>query len=320
MKSLFSLGWLLITSTILFAQTPTEVVFRVGANSQISWFDINTPSINGTMDISTNAFFGTTGALNAALWDPVKIRLVFAELNSSPNRWYSIDMNGQPLVTGGSVNVTSKLSFIGNPTIGTAGNVTVPQGGYRPSTLGYYVLEANTDRTWLMNQNVSGSIVSSTLFGNLNGGTPPTTVSGGDLDFSAADKLWMTGGEAGSTFLARFGTGAGLPLEFSVTTTALFNGITFDSTRTTLYGYQATTQQYGILDQTTGAFTLLSTDPIFAGPGDLTSGALYSSFAVPEPATWVGLGLAVLGTLGYGIYRWRTNHLIEGREVEGIES
>ncbi|HQR09608.1 MAG TPA: PEP-CTERM sorting domain-containing protein [Gemmatales bacterium] len=295
-------GLLLFTAT-LHAQTPTEVVFRVGANSQVVWFDINTPSINGTLDISTNGFFGAAGGLNAALWDPVRLRIVFTNLSAgTPLPWYAIDMAGQPLVPGSSVNVTSRLSLIGNPSIGT-GNISVPQGGYRPSNGGYYILEATSDRTHLLNQNGVGNLVSSTLFGNLNGGSAPDGVTGGDLDFSATDKLWMSGTEAGSSHLWRFGTSAGLPTELDVLTTALYNGITFDATRTVLFGYRAATQEYGIINQTTGALNVISTDPLFAGPGDLTTGVTYDSFAsVPEPGTWAMIGLAALGSIGSRFY------------------
>ncbi|MFO0815559.1 MAG: hypothetical protein U0796_20265 [Gemmatales bacterium] len=296
---LFAWVGVFLFSTTLNAQTPTEVVFRVGANSQIIWFDINTPSINGSLDISTNSFFGATGGLSAAIWDPARLRLVFTNLASgSPLPWYAIDMAGQPLVPGSSVNVTSRLSFIGNPTIGS-GNISVPQGGYRPSDGGYYILEATSDRTYLLNQNGIGNLTSSTLFGNLNGASAPDAVTGGDLDFSSTDKLWMTGTVAGVNHLWRFGTVAGLPTELDVTTTALYNGITFDSTRTVLYGYRASTQEYGIVNQTSGALSVISTDPLFAGPGDLTSGVNYDSFAsVPEPGTWAMIGVTALGGTG----------------------
>lgn len=285
------------------AQTPTEVVFRVGGSSQIVWFDINTPSINGSLDISTNGFFGASGGLNAAIWDPVRLRIVFTNLSSgTPLPWYAIDMAGQALIPGSSVNVTSRLSFIGNPTIGT-GNISVPQGGYRPSTGGYYILEASSDRTHLLNQNGVGTLVSSTLFGNLNGTSAPDGITGGDLDFSSTDKMWMTGTELGVSHLWRFGTGAGLPAELDVVTAALYNGITFDSTRTVLYGYRATTQEYGIINQSTGGLSIISTDPLFAGPGDLTSGVTYESFAsVPEPGTWAMIGLVSVGAIGSGYY------------------
>lgn len=295
-------GWLLLGAA-LHAQTPTEVVFRVGAGSQVVWFDINTPSINGTLDISTNGFFGASGGLNAALWDPVRLRLVFTNLLAgAPLPWYAIDMAGQPLVAGSSVNVVARLSFIGSPAIG-AGNVTVPQGGYRPADGGYYILEASSDRTYRLNQNGAGNLVSSTLFGNLNGGSAPDGVTGGDLDFSSADKLWMSGAELGSNHLWRFGTGAGLPAELDVATGPLYNGITFDSARSTLYGYRATTQEYGIINQATGSLTVLSTDPIFAGQGDLTTGVTYDSFAsVPEPGACLLVALAAAGLAAGGRY------------------
>ncbi len=293
-------GWLLLGAA-LQAQTPSEVVFRVGSSSQVVWFDINTPSINGTLDISTNGFFGASGGLNAAIWDPVRLRLVFTNLLAgSPLPWYAIDMVGQPLVAGSSVNVVSRLSFIGNPAIG-AGNVSVPQGGYRPADGGYYILEATSDRTYRLNQNGAGNLTSSTLFGNLNGVSAPDGVTGGDLDFSATDKLWMSGADLGSNQLWRFGTGAGLPTEFNVATGPLYNGITFDSARTTLYGYRATTQEYGIINQSTGGLTVLSTDSIFAGQGDLTTGVTYESFAhVPEPGACALVALAGAGLAGGG--------------------
>lgn len=303
---------LLLSLSPLQAQTPTEVVFRVGGNSQIIWFDINTPSINGSLDISTNGFFGASGGLNAAIWDPVRLRLVFTNLSAgTPLPWYAIDMAGQPLVTGSSVNVTSRLSLIGNPVIG-GGNISVPQGGYRPLNGGYYILEASSDRTYLLNQNGLGNLTSSTLFGNLNGISAPDGVTGGDLDFSSTDKLWMSGTELGVSHLWRFGTGAGLPAEFNVVTAALYNGITFDSTRNVLYGFRATTQEYGIINQSTGTLTVISTDPLFAGPGDLTSGVTYDSFAsVPEPSTWAFLCLTVCGVCGgaYCVQRKRRNQL-----------
>src|SRR5262249_2318306 len=141
----------------------------------------------------------------------------------------------------------------------------------------------------------------------------PDAVTGGDLDFSSTDKLWMSGTDVGGNHLWRYGTGAGLPAELDVLTAALYNGITFGSTRTGLYGFRATTPEYGIINQTTGVLTVLSTDPLFAGPGDLTTGAFYDSFAsVPEPGIWGLMTLAGAGVGGRGYYVFRRR----GREQE----
>jgi hypothetical protein len=58
---------------------------------------------------------------------------------------------------------------------------------------------------------------------------------------------------------------------------------------------------------------VLSTDPIFTGPGDLTTGIIYESFAnVPEPATWALLTLAAAGVSGRGYYLRRRRLEAEG--------
>jgi hypothetical protein len=281
------------------AQVMQEVVFRVGDNASIDWFVINNPTIHGTLNVA-NAPYPSTDGLNAAAVDVNRNRLVF----NDPANGYAISLAGLQLIAGGGTPVTVS-------SLGTYPDLSY-SAGYRKTDGQLYYIPDQTIQLKQLNFNpTTGTITGATVFGNFTGG--PTAIHGGDLDFAANGSIWVTGdNQNGQPRLWNF-DGTTLNALSVIVTPNFYNGITFNAAGDTLFGYQATTGQYGVIDTTTGVFqTVLDTDTTFFGVnGDLATGTAIVVSGIPEPST---LGLGTAAAIGGAVLacrrRYRLNRML----------
>lgn len=251
-----------------------DVVFKVGANSGIEWFEIDNPAVAGTIQVA-NAPYASNSELNGAVVDAARNRLIFVTQTSSAA--YSIDLTGLQLLQNGAtvVNVTP---------LGIAPGLTT-DAGYNKGNGQVYYRPEDTDELRYLNFDSVGTITGYTSVGTMQGTTQaPLTpfMQGGDLDFDASGSLWLTGDNStGGPRVWNFDPTT-LQLISVVTAPYEYRGMIFDAAGQTMYGYTDSTSQYGIINPTTGQFqTVLDTDVnSFGDGGDLAEA---TATIVPEP-------------------------------------
>jgi hypothetical protein len=277
------------------AQVVHEVVFRVGDNATVDWFDINNPSsVRGTLNV-TNAPYATTVSLNGAAVDVGRNRLIFAAPSGTgtppPFNGYAINLTGLQLIQNGATPVT--VASLG------AWDTGVDNAGYRKADGNVYYAPFGTDQVRRLNFGSTGFITGFTNVGNYNGSSTPNSVTQGDLDFAADGSMWVAGNNADTNpvvpTLWHFNFTTLNALSTLLTGSEVYNGITFNAAGDTLYGYKQTTGQYGIINTATGGFqSVLDTDTtVFGVFGDLATGTAIV-VQVPEPSTFALVSLAVV--------------------------
>jgi hypothetical protein len=278
---------LLCVAALLVAARPSyadmhDVAFLVGENARINWFEIDNPSVGGTLTV-TNQPYPNSHALNAAVVDAGRNRLLYIDDTSGSTATYAINnLTGLTLLPNAATTVT--VTSIGN---WPGGN---DNAGYNKTDGRVYYHVYNDIEARYLSFDASGNISGSTSLGDFTVLTTPTIVSG-DFDFDSSAFMWVAGlNSASSPRLWRID-----PTTLAVVNTrnppGNYSGIIFDATGTTLYGYMGDTGQYGIINQTTGNFqTVLATDQgLFGTSGDLAEAVMT---VVPEPST---IALAAVG-------------------------
>jgi hypothetical protein len=293
LRFIVAVGWIFCwqTGPAIVRAATQEVVFRAAENSTIDWFEINNPAIHGTLKV-TNAPYDNTTPLNAAVVDVGRNRLVYDSATDNP-QGYAISLAGLQLVPNSATPVT--ITSLGAwPDAGD-------NAGYRKADGQVYYHPSDSDQLRQLEFGPTGMITGFTAIGNFNGGDAPESVSGGDLDFSANGSLWLSGHNDNDVSKLWDFDFASLDAISTITLPHIYNGMTFNSAGDTLYGYDATSGQYGTVNTTTGAFSqVLDTDLAFFGSyGDLATGTTNIAI-VPEPAS---LGLLGLGGIALSAFR-----------------
>jgi hypothetical protein len=283
---IFSVAIVCWLASLASATVSTDVVFKVGTNSSIDWFEINNPSVGGTITVA-NQPYAHSQALNAAAVDIATNQLIYDAYGPA----YGISLTGLTLVPN-TATVVSVAS------LGTWPNGDDNAGYSKTTGLVYYHVYGS-DVLQYLNFNTDGTISGNTTVGTLHGGgfvTP--SITSGDLDVDASGNIWIAGLNSASNPRLWSFDPTTLENEANLDPTDNYSGIAFDSSGTTLYGYSTDTDQYGIINQTTGDFqtVLMTSSSLFGDAGDLTEATV--SVAVPEPSFLAplilaaGLGLA----------------------------
>lgn len=253
-----------------------DVAFKVGTNGSIIWFEIDDPSISGTLQV-TNAPYPDTDALNAATVDISRDRLIYDDdTNLNDVQSYAINLAGLQLLQNGTTPVTT-VSLGVWPGGG-------PSAAYSQAGGQVYYLAIGTENVRYLDFNSSGQITGYTSVGSLSGNGLTTSIDRGDIDFDASGNLWVTGyNSSGTARLWEFNSST-LELSNVVSTGNTYNGMVFDSSGQTMYAYDDATAQYGVVNTSTGGYqTVLATDSTrFADLGDLAQ-TMATILTVPEP-------------------------------------
>ena len=271
-----------------------EIAFAIQGN-QLTWFEVANPAFQGNIDVT-----GLPANLNgnSLAYDPGFNRLLFVDSSAAQNRTlYSVSLNGFTYQPGVDINAGA---------VGSAGTIhfqtTSPElfgaDFYNGS---YYTLRNGTDSLVKIDFNGSGAITNlsepnlpgtpTPFLGDvafkMTSGTTDFFISGdnqGGTPTTSTARLWHYTTSDGVNFTSV----AGSPIATGV----LRNNGLFFSLNGTLYGYQLSTDEYGTVNQTTGAFTPIYTGAPFTGGGDLAPG--FIATVVPEPSALVLLTLGLL--------------------------
>jgi len=288
MRAAVIAGWLIVcwAASLASATVSTGVIFKVGTNASIDWFAINNPSVNGTIAVA-NQPYASSQALNAAAVDIATNQLIYDAYGPA----YGINLTGLVLVPN-SATVVSVAS------LGTWPNGDDNAGYSRATGLVYYHVYGSDELQYL-NFNPDGTISGNTTVGTLHGGAFDTpSITTGDLDVSANGTIWIAGLNSASNPRLWSFDPTTLENQANLDPADNYSGIAFDSTVTTLYGYTTDTDQYGVINQTTGNFqtVLMTSSSLFGDAGDLTEATV--SVAVPEPSSLALLAAAIALGLG----------------------
>ncbi len=167
-----------------------DVVFKVGTNSSINWFEIDNPSVGGTITV-TNQPYANTDDLNTVVIDISRNRLMYVDDTGPGNPAYAINLTGLTLVPGAATSVT--VSSLGDWAQGN------DNAGYSKADGRVYYHVYNSIELRYLNFDASGNISGYTTVGNFNGASFMTqTIRAGDLDFDSSGNIWVSGINSGS--------------------------------------------------------------------------------------------------------------------------
>lgn len=291
--------FLFLTSTLAApAAVLTEVAFSI-QGSDLTWFEIGNPANQGSIVLSG---LPSGFAANALALDTTLNRLLFTNENLLQNQnIFAVDLSS--IVLDPETPVAAAAMAVGSFSFGSPQQLL---GGsfYNGS---YYVLRNDSDTLIRIDFDASGQALPQVAF-NLLGNR---TMNLGDLAFDQDGNLLISGYNANGTSNAddrlwRYATSDG-GLTFTELTPPVsptgdrFNGIGYDASGVTLYGYRTGAGTYGEIDPDTGDSTVIHTGSPFDNPGDLSSAGYF--LVVPEPS---GALLALAGSaLFLGIRRRR---------------
>lgn len=279
---------LLLFPLIPAAQAATmEIGFSL-QGSTLSWFGLADPSIQGTLTV-TGLPAGIEG--NALAYDPGANRLLFVNGASAANhQLYGVDLMGLSFLPGAAVNAGAAAN-LGTLTFGAPRELL--GGAFHNGS--YYTLIDDTDTLVKVDFASVGGAISSNSSINLPGSAQMNL---GDLAFDSSGTLWVNGfNENNIDRLWEYSSpnGTNFANEGSIAPPGnRFNGIFFDMTGTTMYGYRLASQTFGTIDPATGVFTTTYTGAPFGAGGDLATGFLAD--VVPETSTSL-LTLAAAGLM-----------------------
>jgi hypothetical protein len=276
MKRLALIALIILAAAAHFASADTithEVAFKVGSNGGIDWFEIDNPSVNGTLQVNSPPY-ASNSQLNAAVVDVARNRLVFAV--QSTNAAYSIALAGLQLLQNGATAVSAS-------SLGTAAGLTTAAGYNKTNGLIYYRPETS-DEIRTLNFDSNGFITGYTSVGTMQGSGLTTYMTGGDLDFDSSGSLWLTGSNStGGARVWNFDPST-LQLISVVTAPHEYQGMTFDAAGQNMYAYDDASFQYGTINTATGGFqTILATNVNQFGDGGDLADATETIVTVPEP-------------------------------------
>ncbi len=238
----FSLVLLATSACIGFAwaapaQAAThEVVFfcRADANANLVWFDINDPTVRGTLNV-TNAPYVNNAPLNGAAIDLARNRLIY-DIDGE-GTGYAISLAGLQLIPNAATPVIATNLGIWD----SAGD----NAGYRKTDGQVYYHPNGATGTELrrLSFGPAGEITGFTVVGNFSG---PTAITQGDIAFDASGSIWLAGvNQNGDSRLWNYDPTTLNPIS-TLSMPHVYSGLAFNAAGNTLYGDLRATGQYGI--------------------------------------------------------------------------